>query len=294
MAKAQEGIFETNNLCKECSGNIITIHGTCVCRKCGLVRSERNLDLHNPPRRIFTMEEEKLLDKNAPRPSLFGNRTNIGRIKKDIKDKFLYRRMDRLNKSLASYERSLWITKRDLFSVFSHFKIPDHITEEVWRFYRKITYSGFLRGGSSRDLSFATTVYIMCRKYNYHLFIYELVDFFNLERSKFTHHLYKLFKRFNITMPPIDVKSYIIRLCSELNIEYQTELVEEMIEASNTLKAVNPKGIIGSIVYLLGLKSRKVSQVEVAELLNITEVTIRERKREITQNMGIIPLFNTL
>jgi len=89
MAKAQEDIFEINNICKECNGTLITIQGHRVCRDCGLVQSERNLDLNHPPRRIFSMEDQKLLDKNAPRPTFFGNRTNIGKIKKDIKNKFL-------------------------------------------------------------------------------------------------------------------------------------------------------------------------------------------------------------
>jgi len=271
-------------MCDECGGvTTETKEGDTVCKKCGLVQNQKNLDLNNPPRRMYNQEEREVLNKNAPRPD-FGHRTNIGGIySKGVRNKGLYTRLSRINKNVInSYERTLWFTKRICFNFFGHFRIPEIIQNESWSFFRKIVKDGFLRGYSS-ELTFAAIVYIMCRRNSYPVFAHEIAQFYNLKRTQFNHSLYKFFTCFNVTMPPMDLKAYISRVCSDFNIRYKNGVVEKMLKASKSEKGLDPKGIIAAIVYLLGAGS--VSQQTIADFLGISEVTLRSRKTEILQKI---------
>jgi len=287
IAKVQINFpFEAEGMCDECGGSIIeTREGDSVCRECGVVFNQKNLDLNHLPRRMYNQEERKILEKNAPRPD-FGNRTNIGNRgihSKEVKDKVLYRRLSRINKNVInSYERALWFTKQELFNVFAHFEIPGIIEKETWKYYRKAVKCGFLKG-YSMELTFSALLYVFCRKNNFPIFAKEITEYYNINQIQFNRALYRLFKRFNLTMPPLDMKKYLIRMCSEFNIKYENTLAELMIQAAKSHKGLDPRGILAAITYLIG--GGVISQEKIAEFLGISEVTLRNRKGEINRKI---------
>lgn len=287
IGKVQIMPLDMEDLCDECGGVIIeTGEGDSVCRDCGLVFNQKNLDLNNPPRRMYNQEERVKLEKNCPKLGYFGNRTNVGNgryYNEEIEDRYLYRRISRLNKSLfTSYTRSLYYTKRVFFNVFPYFKIAGYIKSRAWKLFRGFTKNGFLIG-YNRAFTFAATVYIACRENHYPIFAHEIADYFSIKKTKLNHCLYKIFAEFNITMPPMDIRRYIIRTCSHFNLKYKSKMVERMLEAAKSNRAHDPRGIIAAIVYLLCKET--ITQVKLTEFVGITEVTLRNRKKEIIKNL---------
>jgi transcription initiation factor TFIIB len=248
------------------------------------VHSERALDIKNPPQRAYTQEEMEKVTQNAPRVDYFGNRTII-KIEKDVKNKRLFSRLSRINNNVISaYERALWYTRRDFFNIFGYFKIPNIIRDESWRLYSQIVRKGYLKG-YSRKLTFAAIIYVFCRTYNYPIFGHEIAEYYSIKKRRFKHAIYKLFKNFNIKMPPMNLRVYITRMCSLLNIKYDAKRVETMLQVSKTCRAYDPRGIIGAIVYLLN--HGKTSQVRIAEPLGLGDDTLQNRKNEILTNFKI-------
>ncbi|MBD3215186.1 MAG: hypothetical protein GF311_21445 [Candidatus Lokiarchaeota archaeon] len=291
MSKVKQHIIDLSFLneafrCRECGGVITKTRGDYVCKECGLVKSQKSLDIANKPRRMYTQEAWERLEKNCPRYGFFGNRTNVGHGKyynENIRNRYLYRRISRLNKRLfTSYTRSLYYAKRDFFNVFSHLRIPGLIRSRAWKLYRDFAKEGFLRG-YNRTFTFAATVYIACRENHYPIFAHEIADYFEVKKTKLNHCLYKIFAEFNITMPPMEIRKYILRACSHFNILYKSKMVEEMLGSVNNNRAYDPRGNIAAIVYLLS--NETVAQIALTEYLDITEATLRNRKREIIKNL---------
>ena len=93
-------------------------------------------------------------------------------------------------------------------------------------------------------------------------------------------------------MEPVDPKKYVPRFCSELNLseEVQTK-ANEIIETTaeeGLLSGKSPTGYAAAAIYAASLLcNEKKTQREVADVAQVTEVTIRNRYQEQIEAMGI-------
>ena len=284
-------------VCTECKGSLIdTYEGDLVCSQCGLVDTQKKIDFNNIPRKQYTSQEKEDRLNTSPLGRPFGNRTFIWDVLKYTycgQNKSLYRRLSKINNSMQTgYERALYITRRENFNVFSYFKLPSIIQDETWILYKKLLRKGFIRG-YSRDITFATVLYIISRKHQYPLLLNEVAEYYGLAIKNLSHCITKIFKNFYIKMPPLNIRRYLIRICSELQIKYDLELVDALIRASRTHKAIDPKGIIAAIAYILSKKQNKdYTQFDIAAKIGITELTLRARMVELLKKGSLSPQKN--
>jgi transcription initiation factor TFIIB len=96
----------------------------------------------------------------------------------------------------------------------------------------------------------------------------------------------------DIKMPVIDHTKYIIKVANKLGLDEITkrkalELMEQA-RKKNILVGKDPTGMAASILYLVNLTSKSPrTQGEIASAAGVTEVTVRNRSKELRKKLGI-------
>ena len=99
-------------------------------------------------------------------------------------------------------------------------------------------------------------------------------------------------RELKMKIPPTKPEDYIPRFCSGLDLDAEVqskayELIQKAQEKELT-SGRGPTGIAASIIYISSvLCGKRRTQREVAEVAGVTEVTIRNRYKELIQNLNI-------
>ena len=92
-------------------------------------------------------------------------------------------------------------------------------------------------------------------------------------------------------IPPTKPEDYIPRFCSGLDLDAEVQAkAYELIAAAQGKELTSgrgPTGIAASIIYTLAFFVGREGPREVAEVAGVTEVTIRNRYKELIQNLNI-------
>jgi transcription initiation factor TFIIB len=100
-------------------------------------------------------------------------------------------------------------------------------------------------------------------------------------------------RELNLEIAPADPESYIPRFASDLDLSDEVErrardLVEDGREAG-LLSGKSPVGLAAAAVYAAALLcNEKVTQSQVSEVASISEVTIRNRYKELLEAAEVI------
>jgi len=95
-----------------------------------------------------------------------------------------------------------------------------------------------------------------------------------------------------LEMKPVDPKKYVPRFASELQLSGEAqakanEIIEETAD-QGLLSGKSPTGFAAAAIYAASLLcNEKKTQREVADVAQVTEVTIRNRYQEQIEAMGI-------
>jgi transcription initiation factor TFIIB len=94
-------------------------------------------------------------------------------------------------------------------------------------------------------------------------------------------------------MEPVDPSQYVPRYCAELNLSEAVQIkAKEIIEKTKEaglLSGKSPTGFAAAAIYAASLLcNEKKTQREVADVANVTEVTIRNRYQEQIKVLGIL------
>ena len=93
--------------------------------------------------------------------------------------------------------------------------------------------------------------------------------------------------------PLIDPAKYIIRVANNLNFDEKAKRkaldILEQARKKNILAGKDPTGIAASILYIVNLEGQNVpkTQAEIAKAAGVTEVTVRNRSKELRKTLGI-------
>lgn len=101
-----------------------------------------------------------------------------------------------------------------------------------------------------------------------------------------------LIRELNLKVPSTDPISLIPRYIAELGLDTNAEKTTINILQSFALKfstsGKDPKGLCAGALYLVSkVKNKKVSQKEIANLVGVTEVTLRSRYKELIKKLNI-------
>lgn len=269
--------------------------GYFVCQNCGMVHEEQILDAS--PRRAFTREEIRKRKSAEPVYSPIGPRTVI-RGSTDArgsqlsaKGKQKYRRLAKIHRSLTtSYERNLWIALPNLQRLQERLNLPDTVAEDALRIYTNAVKKK-LTMGRSIDTLLAASIFASLRIHGIPRTIEEILEVAELPKKNVIKS-YRLI-RLKI-LPEMQLKvthfgpvTYIDKFTEELRLDMKVrntavKIVNVAKKNRMPMAGKDPKGIAAASIYISAkLHNINKTQREIAELSQVTEVTLRMRQKEL-------------
>ncbi len=287
--------------CPECGGQLVTDeeHGETVCSACGLVVEEDEID-PGPEWRAFDPGEKAEKSRvGAPTTTMMhdkGLSTNIGWQNKDAHGNTLSGRqrqkMQRLRKwnerfrTRDSQERNLKQALGEIERMASALGLPETVRETASVIYRRALDEDLLPGRSIEGVSTATLYGAACQTGTPRS-IDEVAAVSRIDAMEFKRTYRYIVRELNLKIEPADPVSYVSRFASELDISDEAErralaLLESAEDAITSGKS--PVGLAAAAVYAAPrLTNEKITQSEVSEVTDISEVTIRNRYQELLE-----------
>ncbi|MEM4330591.1 MAG: TFIIB-type zinc ribbon-containing protein [Candidatus Pacearchaeota archaeon] len=288
-------------VCPECGSKKLFFDETkseLICKNCGLVIEENPVDTTHELR-AFDKTEKKTRSGAPLSMQKFdkGLTTNVGEVsdiyKLDSNDqtkKYLRIRQWQERVSTA-IERNLRQAMAELRKVASFLDLPIVVREEAARVYNFVLQRGLVRGRSMESV-IASCIYAACRSYNIPRTLDEISAASEVERKEIGRTYRFIIRRIGLKLVPSSPKEYISRFASTLHLspKAQNEAIEILSrkEISDLTSGRGPAGIAAAALYVAALlNDEKRTQREVADVAGITEVTIRNRYKELLDRLKL-------
>ena len=303
--RAEESTDE--HVCPECSGRLDadTEHGETVCSECGLVVDEAEIDRGPEWRAFDSSEQDEKSRVGAPTTNMMhdkGLSTNIGWQDKDAYGNSLSsnqrQRMQRLRtwnerfRTRDSKERNLKQALGEIDRMASALGLPKTVRETASVIYRRALEADLLPGRSIEGVA-TSALYAAARQANTPRSLDEMTAVSRVEKMELTRTYRYIVRELNLEIKPADPESYLPRFVSDLGLSDDTERrARELIESARDdgiLSGKSPVGLAAAAVYAAALlTNEKVTQSEVSGVANISEVTIRNRYKELLEAEGVV------
>ncbi|MFW9825217.1 MAG: transcription initiation factor IIB family protein [Candidatus Thorarchaeota archaeon] len=284
-----------SNLCPECAGKVIPLHekGEIVCGQCGLVISERIVDISHSGKRAFTKQEKESRERTGSPISILLPDMGLSTIidKTSIKSPDL-KRAAKWNSRMTWDKRNMLIATTELKRIGSNLNLPNHVKKTAIRLYIEAFKKKLLRGRSINGMV-AACLYFACRERKIPRTLQEILDETSISAKNVRRCYRTLIRELNLKVPSTDPISLIPRFIAELELDAEAEnatikILQSFISKFST-SGKDPKGLCAGALYLVcKMKDKRVSQKEIANLVGVTEVTLRSRYKELVKMLNIL------
>ena len=298
-----EGKTMIEKKCKYCGNNEIrtdNIRGIVYCTKCGAILEENEIDSHAEWRSFSSEQQSSRTRTGAPITFTKHNKgisTEIGKgntemYKLNSKKRNQYYRLRKWNKRIMnSKERNLSYSLAELERQVSYLMLPKSIHEEVARLYEKAVKKGVVRGRSIESIITAL-IYAVARSYGVPRTISELSAASGIEKREIGRAYRYISRQLSLKILPATSKQYIPRFVSLLGLDGKVEArAKEIVEKTKDSKIISgkgPTGVAAAAIYIAAvLEGRKQTQRDIADIVGVTEVTIRNRYKDLIKALGI-------
>ncbi|WP_338728377.1 transcription initiation factor IIB [Haladaptatus sp. DJG-WS-42] len=293
---------EEELVCPECSGNLLADaeHGETVCQDCGLVVDEGTIDRGPEWRAFDSSERDEKSRVGAPTTQMMhdkGLSTNISWQNKDAYGKSLGSRqrakMQRLRKwnerfrTRDSKERNLKQALGEIDRMASALGLPKDVRETASVIYRRALTENLLPGRSIEGVATAA-LYAAARQASMPRSLDEITNVSRVEKSEIARTYRYVARELKLEVRPADPESYVPRFASSLGLSDEVEMRARQLLKTAKQQGVHsgksPVGLAAAAVYAAALLSNeKVTQSQVSDIANISEVTIRNRYHELLE-----------
>lgn len=304
--------FTEPSLCPYCGSKRLFLsydRGEIACVECGSVVVIRRLD-RGPDWRAFTSEEKEKRSRTGPpvKPSLitpsatsatidWSGKDAFGR-KLSSKQKFDMLRLRKWHKVSisSSIERNLVQAIEKLERLSSQLGLPTQVRDEALLIYKNAINRGLVKGRSINSVV-AASLYAACRRLKIPITLDEFAKYTEAAERKDIARCYRfLVKDANIKVNVSDPIDFIERLIHLLGIRptiysRAKEIILNARERGLTA-GKDPAGLAAAAVYIAAtLDGEKLTQKDVAKAANVTEVTVRNRFKELVKKLNITELM---
>ena len=278
--------------------------GEQVCNNCGLI-IEENLTDTGPEWRAFDPEQRASRARTgAPVKYAKPNRglvTEMDLYNKDIRGVripskrqaqiYRMRKWHKRASIASSSERNYLIALPELNRVASYLGLPDNIRESAALLYRKCVQNNLIRGRPI-EIVVQAVVYASCREAGMPRTLDEIASISGVAKKDVGRAYRVIAHELDLKVPLTDPIAYVPRYSNALKLsgEAQEKAVEilKMAMQKGLLSGRSPTGVSAAAVYIAGaLAGERRTQKEVADVAGVTEVTIRNRYRELKEQLNI-------
>ena len=304
--KNKQSIEETQK-CPKCNCEHLTkdySRAELVCENCGLVIDAEIID-HGPEWRAFDSDQrEKKARVGAPMTYTMhdkGLTTTIGWQNRDSYGKtiptrnraqlYRLRKWQTRTRISNGTERNLAVALSSLDRMSSSLGLPRNVRETAAMIYRRAARRKIVRGRSIEGVASAV-LYAACRQCNVPRTLEEISRVADLKKKEIGRNYREISRKLELKILPTSPQDYISRFCSMLKLsnDVQTKTIEILKQASNKelTSGRGPTGLASAALYIASvLCGERRTQREVAEVAGVTEVTIRNRYKELAKKLDI-------
>ncbi|MBO8182437.1 MAG: transcription initiation factor IIB [Archaeoglobus sp.] len=298
---------EALELCPECGSPRLILdyrRGEFVCQDCGLVLEDTYIDA-GPEWRAFDSEQkEKRSRAGAPVTYAFhdkGLSTIISYNNKDFHGKsisvrnrawfFRLRRWQKRIRISNASERNLTFALSEIDRMVSALGLPRSIKEIASIIYRKALEKNLIKGRSIEGVA-AASLYAACREAKIPRTLDEIAAFSKIKKKEIGRTYRYLIREMGLKLMPVSPLEYISRFCGMLNLsrDVQKKAIEiiKKAEERELVSGKGPAGVAAAAIYIASiLYGERRTQKKVAEIAGVTEVTVRNRYRELSEKLAI-------
>jgi len=289
-------------VCPECGGSLLSDseRGETVCEDCGLVVEEDEIDPGPEWRAFDSKEKDQKSRVGAPTTNMMhdkGLSTNIGWQDKDAYGNSLSSRqrekMQRLRtwnerfRTRDSKERNLKQALGEIDRMASALGLPENVRETASVIYRRALDEDLLPGRSIEGVSTAS-LYAAARQAGTPRSLDEIANVSRVGKDEIARTYRYVVRELSLEIQPADPESYVPRFASDLELSEEVERRARQLLQNAKEEGVHsgksPVGLAAAAVYAASLlTNEKVTQSEVSEVANISEVTIRNRYHELLE-----------
>jgi transcription initiation factor TFIIB len=174
-------------------------------------------------------------------------------------------------------------------------KIPKDVTKEAFELFLKAKKKNSFFGKNTKVIANAC-LYIACRKHKMPWTIKDIAEESKVSAKNIRKESKTLLQKLEIKLPPADPSVFIDRFCFELDLSGKVKLkAKEILKRATKAKLTNkasPQGIAAAIVYIAAILSGEHrAQDKMSKIIDVTEVTIRNRYKEIAKELDIDTLL---
>mgnify|MGYP003113962331 CR=1 FL=1 len=293
--------------CPECDSRNLDrdeTHGEIVCQDCGLVLEDNIID-QGAEWRVFSPEQgDQRARTGAPMSQMMhdkGLSTDLDWQNKDYSGKavstkmrsqlYRMRKWQRRARVSNALERNLSVALAEIDRICSRLNLAKPTREEAATIYRKAMEKRLVRGRSIEGVS-AASIYIACRLHNVPRTLDEIAQASRTGRKEIGRTARFVIRELKIRIQAPRPQEYVARFCSELGLPPHVEAkAMEFVDEICRLELDSGKGPVGiaaSSIYIAGVLSKHHrTQREVSEAAGVTEVTIRNRYKEICRHLNL-------
>ncbi len=289
--------------CPECESQRFeedSAQGELVCVECGTIIDEDRIDDSAEYRAFNEAEREKKARAGQPLTYTkhdMGVSTEIGKGSGELykvsgEKRAQYYRLRKWHKRLTkSKDRNLGFALSELNSMISNLNLPESVHEEVARLYEKAVDQGLVRGRSMESI-ISALLYIVARKQGTPRTLDEISDASGIEKREIGRAYRYVARELGLRILPAKPQDYVPRFAGKLQLSGEVQararnILEEARE-KDLLSGKGPTGLAAAALYIAAvLEGEKRTQREVADVVGVTEVTIRNRYKELAEKLGL-------
>jgi len=292
------------NMCKSDQTVTDLESGEIICRKCGLVLSDKTQE-SRAEWRAFTTEEANDRSRTGIPSSLarhdMGLSTVIGKTDKDASGRTLdavmrstmgrLRAWDFRSQAHSPTDRNL----RQAFSELDRLKdklgVSDVVIEKTAYIYRKAQERGLVRGRTISAM-IGAALYIACRETGASRTLKDIAEIGNIKRKDLARTYRLVVMELNLKIPLIDPMKCVVRVANRASLSERTKraalIIMKGVTKSGISAGKDPMGLAASVLYLACLDTGESrTQTDIAEAAGVTEVTVRNRYKNLKSHLDL-------
>ncbi|MFW9830367.1 MAG: transcription initiation factor IIB [Candidatus Thorarchaeota archaeon] len=282
--------------------------GEVACASCGLVLDDNTID-SGPEWRAFTSEERDkrartgspinyaLQDHDLSTMIDWRNRDASGRQIASSRRAEIYRlrKWQRRSRVHSSTERNLASAMSELDRLSSQLTISRTVKDTAAVLYRRALERRLIRGRSI-DAMIAAAMYAACRLREAPCTLDEIAHHSRINRKELGRCYRLLLNRLEVRMPVSQPTNFIPRFAQSLGlssrVQRQATQILDDAKAKGITAGKDPTGLAASALYISSImEGERRTQREIAEIARVTEVTVRNRYKELVRELQLAVEF---
>jgi transcription initiation factor TFIIB len=232
-----------------------------------------------------------LHDKGLSTTIGWENRDSHGQMIDPVNRAMLYRlrKWHRRSKISDTYERNLAYALVEIGNISDKVSLPKNVIETSSIVYRYALQKDLIRGRSIQSVAVAC-IYLACRQCGVVRTLNDIANAANITRKEAARNYRILIKELNPSIPLANPSGFISSIVNKLKLRGDTErLALQVLSIASDQKLTlgrGPNSMAAACVYISSqLMGEGLTQAKIAKEAQVTEVTIRNRYKELTRNL---------